>query len=137
MIAIVDANIALALMLNLAYSEKARTAVEAATSMAAPSLILAESANALWRITTAEPGLTARSREIMIQLPLILDKIEDDSTLAPHALLLAQQLNHPAYDCFYLALAQIRSGILITADRKLAAAARRMEKPPQLLLVEA
>ena len=137
MIAIVDANIALALMLDLAYSEKARTAVEAASSMAAPSLILAESANALWKITAAEPSLTTRSRQIMTQLPLILDSIEEDATLAPHALMLAQQLNHPAYDCFYLALAQIRSGTLITADRKLAAAACRMEKPPQLFLVEA
>jgi predicted nucleic acid-binding protein len=38
--------------------------------------------------------------------------------LAARALAIADELRHPAYDCFYLALAQARDARLITADRR-------------------
>jgi predicted nucleic acid-binding protein len=40
-------------------------------------------------------------------------------SLAGRALEIAAELRHPAYDCFYLALAEERSAKLITADRRL------------------
>ena len=33
---------------------------------------------------------------------------------------LACQLNHPAYDCFYLALAELLGTSVVTADRRFA-----------------
>ena len=39
--------------------------------------------------------------------------------LAGRALELASRLRHPAYDCFYLALAEARSAHFVTADRRL------------------
>jgi predicted nucleic acid-binding protein len=32
---------------------------------------------------------------------------------------IASQLDHPVYDCFYLALAEARDALLVTADRRL------------------
>ena len=39
--------------------------------------------------------------------------------LADTALTLARKIEHSAYDCFYLALAESRSAQLVTADARL------------------
>ncbi|HVC62704.1 MAG TPA: type II toxin-antitoxin system VapC family toxin [Acetobacteraceae bacterium] len=41
------------------------------------------------------------------------------SPLAARALAIAAAIEHPAYDCFYLALAELRDTRLVTADRRL------------------
>ena len=48
------------------------------------------------------------------------------TTLADEALRIAVAINHPAYDCFYLALARREAAPLVTADKRLAAAAQRV-----------
>ena len=50
MIIVVDANIAAALFLDLAYSAQARDAVMEASGIIAPDLITAEVANTLWKL---------------------------------------------------------------------------------------
>lgn len=44
--------------------------------------------------------------------------------LAPRAAALARELDHPVYDCFYLALAEAEGAALITADRRLVESVR-------------
>ena len=44
----------------------------------------------------------------------------DDETLVADALRLAVDLDHPIYDCVYLALAYRVGGILVTADTRFA-----------------
>jgi predicted nucleic acid-binding protein len=41
------------------------------------------------------------------------------ASLAPRALELALNLDHPVYDCFYLALAEAETAQMVTADRHL------------------
>jgi predicted nucleic acid-binding protein len=43
----------------------------------------------------------------------------------PAALTLAVDLDHPAYDCTYLALALDRAAFVVTADRRFAASVRK------------
>jgi predicted nucleic acid-binding protein len=43
------------------------------------------------------------------------------------ALELALELNHPIYDCFYLALAERERCPLVSADKKLLGAAKKMK----------
>jgi predicted nucleic acid-binding protein len=86
----------------------------------APDLLVAECANVLWKkvrrneLTASEALLAAR----------LLQRA--DVELAPmRALLepatgLAIALDHPAYDCAYLALAESLSCDLVTAGRRLA-----------------
>jgi predicted nucleic acid-binding protein len=87
----------------------------------APELLVPECANVLWKkarrneLTANEAGLAAR----------LLQRA--DVELAPmRALLepateLAIAMDHPAYDCTYLALAESLSCDLVTADYKLSA----------------
>nr|WP_294519284.1 type II toxin-antitoxin system VapC family toxin [uncultured Rhodopila sp.] len=41
------------------------------------------------------------------------------TTLAPRAVTISRELDHPVYDCFYLALAEAREATLVTADARL------------------
>ncbi len=41
--------------------------------------------------------------------------------LAARSLALAADLDHPVYDCLYLALAELREASLVTADQRLLA----------------
>ncbi|MDF2781136.1 MAG: PilT protein domain protein, partial [Geminicoccaceae bacterium] len=41
--------------------------------------------------------------------------------LASRAMMLALELDHPVYDCFYLALAESEQSAMLTADRRLLA----------------
>ena len=85
----------------------------------APDLLYAEVANILWKkqlrgemdSTTAQVGA-----RWLLQVPL---QVHDSASLLADALAMALQLQHPAYDCFYLALAQRLDAPLVTADRKL------------------
>ena len=47
--------------------------------------------------------------------------LPEAASLAPAALEIALALEHPAYDCFYIALAELDASAVVTADRKLLA----------------
>ena len=87
----------------------------------APELLVAECANVLWK-KTRRNELTPDEARLAARL---LQRA--DVELAPmRALLeptteLAIAMDHPAYDCAYLALAESLSCNLVTADRKLSA----------------
>lgn len=87
--------------------------------LVAPDLILAEVANLAWR--------KWRAREIgreqaLLALQMVGSFVEVAATalLAERAMEMALVLDHPAYDCFFLALAEELGTILITADARLA-----------------
>jgi len=47
------------------------------------------------------------------------EELVPTSVLKDHALAIAIELRHPAYDCFYLALAERSTPLLVTADERL------------------
>jgi predicted nucleic acid-binding protein len=126
MIAVLDANIAIALLVPLPYSNGARQAVGRATRLIAPDLLIHETTNALWRIAMAGQMPPDACIEVLGQIPLLLDDIVPAHSIAAEALADAIRLRHPAYDMFYTALVKANDGILITADRKLASAAEQL-----------
>lgn len=83
----------------------------------APDLLRAELANVLStkarrKELTAEQALAgqAASETALTYLPSM--------AFAPRALEIALELGHPAYDCFYLALAERVEGTVVTADER-------------------
>lgn len=85
----------------------------------APDLLYAEVSNILWKkqLRGEMDGATAQmGARWLLQVPL---QVHDSASLLADALAMALQLQHPAYDCFYLALAQRLDAPLVTADRKL------------------
>jgi predicted nucleic acid-binding protein len=57
--------------------------------------------------------------EIAASLPQFFDKLASAAGLAQRAVIIAGQLDHPVYDCLYLALAEAEETSLVTADLKL------------------
>lgn len=88
-------------------------------AIAAPDLIVAEVCNAL--ATLERHGrLPAPAAERLIDLlPLVIDETYPLTPLMPRAFAIAADLRHPAYDCFYLALAEAFRTVLVTADLRL------------------
>lgn len=95
-----------------------RAALLAGGDVVAPDLLRSELANALLK--------KVRRREITpLQAIASFAAIEASLTFVPtptlwrRALEIALQLDHPAYDCGYLALAELSGMVVVTADRKL------------------
>jgi predicted nucleic acid-binding protein len=123
---VVDASVAALWVLDQEGSARAN-AVCAENNLIAPSLIAAEIGSALWKAvrrgdTTRVDALIALDAAL-----LPIDNLIPMEELRGRALEFAIELQHPIYDCFYLALAERERAPLISADRRLLAAAKRMK----------
>ena len=90
-----------------------------ADDLIAPDLLYAEVPNTLWKKQLRgemDAATTQIGARWLLQVPL---QVHDSASLLADALALALQLQHPAYDCFYLALARRVDAPLVTADRRL------------------
>ncbi|MCS5704683.1 type II toxin-antitoxin system VapC family toxin [Synechococcus sp. FGCU-3] len=85
----------------------------------APELMLTEVANALWRLQRAGQLAADGLQQRLSRASELVDVIEPDRHLQVEALALACHLDHPVYDCLYLALARREAAALLTADQRL------------------
>jgi predicted nucleic acid-binding protein len=115
---VVDASVAVKWLVSEAFSEEAASLLDSGATLIAPELLLAEAANALWAL--CRRGDIAREDfaeavEVLKAAPVVPHPMRQ---LAASAARLAIDLGHPAYDCFYLALAVQEQYPVITADRR-------------------
>ncbi|HLY02725.1 MAG TPA: type II toxin-antitoxin system VapC family toxin [Candidatus Cybelea sp.] len=85
----------------------------AGEDLAAPDLVIPETLNAFWKLRRV--GRIVPDRDEILRL---LDHVRIVCS-RPHAARadeLAEALEHPVYDCLYLALAEAEADVLITAD---------------------
>lgn len=112
--AVIDGSVAVKWVLDEKGSDVA-LALQA-EQLTAPSLWLIEAANALWA-TAARGQISAKETEERLALlrraPVETTPAEDDLA---SALALANRLQHPVYDCIYLAAALRFDMEVITAD---------------------
>lgn len=87
---------------------------------AAPDLILAETANALWRKARTGGLAQADAARASHEISRMFRRLVASQELRAQALDLALRRDHPVYDCFYVALAMREGAPLLTADRRLA-----------------
>jgi predicted nucleic acid-binding protein len=117
---VVDANVAIKWAVKEALHEEARHVLDLSYSLTAPDLISAEICNVLRRkVQLGEIG-REQGREVIWFVHWVVRDPYPSRALAEPAYELALQLGHPAYDCFYLAYAQLIRAPLITADAKFA-----------------
>jgi len=81
--------------------------------------MLSEVANTLWKLHRAGNLNGLDPQLLLADARDLVDQIEPDRHLQVEALALACHLNHPVYDCLYLALARREAATLLTADRRL------------------
>lgn len=63
----------------------------------------------------------------MNDAPSYFERLVPLGDLAGRATEIAIELNHPIYDCFYLALAERERAPIVSADAKLLGAAKKMK----------
>ncbi len=121
--AVVDADVAVKWLFTEDGIVEARQLLAHRVTLHAPDFILTEAANVIWK--------KARRREITDTRPYFeeLARLDDVVELSPsadllaHAAAIAIEIDHPVYDCLYLAGAEVEEAPLVTADRRLRDAA--------------
>lgn len=116
---VVDASIVVKWLVAEHDSEQAAALLESGAELIAPDLVFAEAANALWALRRR--GTIAGGDYIEVTGLLASAPISSPVTmrhLAASASRLAVELNHPVYDCMYLALALREDCAVVTADRR-------------------
>ncbi len=124
--AIVDASVAI----KWVVAEKGTTEALALLGrrLFAPALWEAECANILWKkvkrgeLSVGEAGIAGK-----LLTRFGVERAPREPELS-RVLELALALDHPAYDCVYLALAEMQDIPLITADERLVRVARELSK---------
>jgi predicted nucleic acid-binding protein len=104
--------------------------------LTAPDLLVAECANILWK--------KVRRRELSAQEATLAARLLEraDIELAPtrrlleRATRLAVTLDHPAYDCLYLVLAEASGCDVVTADERLCAKVATHALPTRVLRLD-
>ena len=113
---VIDASVALKWVLDEPGKDAAELLLD--EELIAPSLWLLEAANALWRRVRRGEITGEEATERLAELfnaPVTTVPIESDLVAAAE---LANALNHPVYDCLYLALAIREGAYVVTADSR-------------------
>ena len=118
---VVDASVAVRWLFDMDGVTQADALLQSGEALIAPDLVFSEITNAAWKMTAlaALPGETAA--ELVLRSGDFFHEIVASRELKDPALAIAIELRHPAYDCFYLALAGQRDCQMVTADERLMA----------------
>ena len=123
---VLDASAVVRIIEGAESSTPFQEAVLKADLVLAPELMLTEVANALWRLQRGGHLKVDGLQRHLSRAADLVDVIEPDRHLQAEALALACHLDHPVYDCLYLALARREAAVLLTADQRLQQLAARV-----------
>jgi len=116
---VVDASIAVKWVIPEVLSDLADRVRDGEADVLAPDLLLVEVANALWRKTAAKE-ISVREADAAFDLVRRSGiDLRPTGPLLPRAMDVARRLDHPVYDCVYLALAEREGASFVTADQRL------------------
>jgi hypothetical protein len=93
----------------LPNASRAPAILQDGVTLIAPDFLIAEVCNAAWRSARLGRVSLAQLGEIAANLPRFFDALVSATVLAPRAVAIAGRLDHPVYDCLYLALAEAAS----------------------------
>jgi predicted nucleic acid-binding protein len=119
---IIDASVALRWFLNEPGAADAAAMFSQGPAPIAPDLVLVEIGNGLWAATRRRRIDEAAASSLLAAAARLYGELRPAETLVNRAIEIAYAINHPIYDCLYLALAESERTPLITADARLQAA---------------
>ncbi len=116
---VVDASVVVKWLVTEDFSSEAAGLLNGGETLAAPALVFAEAGNALWAMRRrGDIGADDLAVAVETLLTAPLSTPFTMAQLTPAAARLASDLDHPVYDCFYLALAIQTQYPMVTADRR-------------------
>ena len=117
---VVDASVAIKWFKDEHDSEVARL-VLVVDILTAPELLVAEVCNVGWKALRRGLMKPEQVDEVASEVRGLFSVLYPLAALAPRAVAIARKLDHPVYDCFYLALVEREQAPLVSADRRLLA----------------
>jgi predicted nucleic acid-binding protein len=114
---IVDAGVALCWFAREADSPAANRLIRSHAELVAPTLMLAELANGLWKKARRGEIAADVAAAAMGEIRRFIPRFVELAELAGPAFALAREIDHPVYDCIYLALARRDAAPFVTLDR--------------------
>ena len=127
---VIDASVAAKWLAPEAESANADRLLD--DELLVPDLLFPEVANVLWKKQVRDEmdaGAAGAASRWLLQLPL---QVHGCDSFMTQATALSTRLRHPAYDCFYLALAWQARCPLVTADRRLVERCQRPDARDQV-----
>lgn len=116
---IVDASVAMKWFVRENFHEQALALLDYNEPLAAPDLVVTEVTNIAWKKVIRNEVSREQAHIITQAISRYIPALHPSVNLAERALEIALTLNHPVYDCIYLACAETLGGLLITADWRL------------------
>ena len=116
---VVDASVALRWYVEAPGSAAASELLEGSEPLISPDLVVAEVANAAWKLQRAGEISREHATRIAAAIPSAFAHLISASQLVSGAMEIATELDHPIYDCLYLALAEAEKIEMVTADGRL------------------
>lgn len=116
---VIDASVAVKLFVKETGTDRARTAASNSDATVAPDIVIPEVMNAAWKLMRQGIVPPDQFEDIASALPKVFVELVPAASLVARAAAICRRLDHPIYDCFYVALAEARDCELITADRRL------------------
>ena len=120
---VTDASVALKWFVPEELGDAAEWLIASGHTLHAPRFLAIETVNAAWKNWRKRLISEDVVRDVGARLETLIDEWHADEKLLPEAVALALRLNHPVFDCLYLALARNLSATVITADKRLLAIA--------------
>ena len=115
----VDASVVIKWFVTEPQCEEARQLLGDRLDLHAPDILLAEFANIIWKkVRRGEISDPQPYFDELASLPEIVT-LHPGSELIERAAQFAVTIDHPVYDCLYLACAEVTASVVITADQKL------------------
>jgi predicted nucleic acid-binding protein len=120
---VVDASVAIKWFVEEVRSDAARAVLDSGEPLIAPDLVVPEVCNAAWKKVRRGEISHEHGAAVVRALPISFDRLFATAELAPRAFSLGHRFDHPPYDCFYIALAEVESATLVTDDARVLALA--------------
>ncbi len=118
---VVDASVAIKWFVDEPGADRARSLGKRVPDWSHRTSWFRRYAALLWRKVRLGQAVPELAAEATLRLSAKLIDLRPTAIPASRAMMLALELDHPVYDCFYLALAESEQSAMLTADRRLLA----------------
>ncbi len=115
---VVDASVAVKWFVHEELHTEALSLLDQQEALCAPDLLVPEVTNIAWKKAVRGEIESSHGHQIAMDIRTTVPALYPSTFLNVRAYNIAVTLNHPAYDCLYLACAELVDSVLITADQR-------------------
>jgi predicted nucleic acid-binding protein len=117
---VVDVSVAIKWFVKEPLHDEADRLLDGRGDLHAPDFLIVELANAAWKKARRKEIGRLQAMEMVQGCLQGVPTLHRSTDLAQRALQIGLELDHPVYDCVYIACAEELGRILVTADARLA-----------------